>query len=663
MSEQLSDRELEVAAAYVDGQTYKEIARHLKIAPSTVRTHLRTVYRKLGVTSRMELLSALSPTGDSASTSRDDADLIAELSLELDEAMRRERVLARVLRIISQQGHDLPSVIAAVLDHTLELCEAEFGILFEYCGGLRFRAQQSRNIPERFAAWLTDQGAFSVDADTGLGRVATRLSTVNIADVRAEDIYQSGAALRIATADLGKARSFVAIPMMSGTRLLGVFTIYRTRVHPFQDRSLELAQLFADQAAIAIENARLKATLDHSDIPPEPAAASVPPLLAVLPFRAADETDEDAHRLGRQVAAGLSMELANHPLFRVINQTSSFSPRLKDQSVLQCAEYLGARFVASGSVRSLGAGRYRMSLDLHEAGRPAAIYQDILTYDNTGTSGLLESLILRLCAAIGTRTERSFLAAAKARGDRSPHALDQFLLGLEHHHAHHEAGYFKARQHFQNAVTLDPGFARAEAALAITYVREWFWNSDTTELLDIAETHARKALSLDAEDAWSLTASGVVALYKRCHSEANTSFDLALERAPYDAYVVSRAGLGRFYNGDFEDAVSLFQRAVTLDPLHADRQLGMLGHAYLHLGRYDEALTALKAVQEPLQWELAWTAACQALAGDNGHEQTTRSYRKQFGQSAQSYRVQTRPFKNEADMRRLDAAMRKAGLH
>ena len=63
-------------------------------------------------------------------------------------------------------------------------------------------------------------------------------------------------ALGIATADLGKARSFAAIPMISGRRLIGVFTVYRTRVHPFNERSLELAQLFADQAAIAIENVR-----------------------------------------------------------------------------------------------------------------------------------------------------------------------------------------------------------------------------------------------------------------------------------------------------------------------------------------------------------------------------------------------------------------------
>lgn len=254
----LTKREREVAEAYAAGHSYKEIARRIELSPLTVRTHLRTVYRKLGVTSKIELSQALK-AGDTPQAHRDQesaAALVAELALELDEAMRRERILARVLRIISEDGHRLDAVIDAVLDHALEICEAEFGILFEYHGNLRFRAMHSREIAPTFERWLADRAVFEVDAGTGLGRVATLRQTINIADVRGEDIYRSKAPLRIATADLGNARSFAAIPMLAGDQLIGAFTVYRTRVHPFSDRALELAQLFADQAVIAIQNAR-----------------------------------------------------------------------------------------------------------------------------------------------------------------------------------------------------------------------------------------------------------------------------------------------------------------------------------------------------------------------------------------------------------------------
>jgi len=55
----LSRRELEVARAYAQGDDYRTAAARLFIAPSTLRTHIQTIYRKLGVSSKIELLRAL----------------------------------------------------------------------------------------------------------------------------------------------------------------------------------------------------------------------------------------------------------------------------------------------------------------------------------------------------------------------------------------------------------------------------------------------------------------------------------------------------------------------------------------------------------------------------------------------------------------------------
>lgn len=255
-AELLSKRELEVAAAYAEGLSYKEIARDLGVSPTTIRSHLRTVYGKLGVTSKIGLSQALIDPTAASEAERDAAALTADLALELDDAMRRERMMARVLRLVSRRDADLDAVIDEVIDQALDICEAEFGVLFEHHGDLRFSAMRSRNIAPAFAAWLAERGEFAVDPATGLGRVAETLSVVNIADVRGEEVYTERASLRVATAELGGARSFAAIPMLSGDRLIGVFTVYRTRVHPFNERARELAQAFADQAAIAIENVR-----------------------------------------------------------------------------------------------------------------------------------------------------------------------------------------------------------------------------------------------------------------------------------------------------------------------------------------------------------------------------------------------------------------------
>lgn len=209
-AELLSKRELEVAAAYAEGLSYKEIARDLGVSPTTIRSHLRTVYGKLGVTSKIALSQALIDPKAASEAERDAAALTADLALELDDAMRRERMMARVLRLVSRRDADLDAVIDEVIDQALDICEAEFGILFEHHGDLRFSAMRSRNIAPAFAEWLAEHGEFRAEPAIGLGRVAATRAVVNIADVRGEEVYADRASLRVATAELGGARSFAA---------------------------------------------------------------------------------------------------------------------------------------------------------------------------------------------------------------------------------------------------------------------------------------------------------------------------------------------------------------------------------------------------------------------------------------------------------------------
>lgn len=261
----LTRREREIARAYADGGTYQRIAKQLGTAPSTVRTHLATIYRKLGVSSKLALLKVLEGQGAASDAQigaqtdpqTDMAALVSELALSLEESISRERALGEVLAIISRSNGETGEVIAAVLGYALELCDAEFGILFEYDGKQGFSARYFSGIPQPFADWFAERGAFHPVPETAIGRMASTREVVSIADIRAEALYRTGDPLREATAELGGARSFTAIPMLAGDRLIGAFTIYRKTVRPFGSRSLEIARMFADQSVIAIENARL----------------------------------------------------------------------------------------------------------------------------------------------------------------------------------------------------------------------------------------------------------------------------------------------------------------------------------------------------------------------------------------------------------------------
>lgn len=264
----LSPREIEIASAYAQGDTYQAIAERLCIAPSTVRTHLAAIYRKLEVSSKLELHARLGGEQPNPHMPTDHAAIISELALNLEEALRREAALTEVLRIINRARGETGAVMSAILGFALELCEAEFGILFDYHGDRRFAASHSRGIPQPFLDWLDAQGTFAVSPRTGLGRIGASHGIVNIYDVRAEEIFQTDDPLRYATAIVGGARSFVAIPMMSGDRLVGAFTIYRQSVRPFSAQATALAQTFADQSVIALDNARMVSALRAGALPP-----------------------------------------------------------------------------------------------------------------------------------------------------------------------------------------------------------------------------------------------------------------------------------------------------------------------------------------------------------------------------------------------------------
>lgn len=253
----LSPRELEIAKGYSNGETYHVIADRLCIAPSTVRTHLASIYRKLEVSSKIALRDCLAGAPVETSVHTDHAAVISELALSLEEALSRERTMAAVLRIISRSHGAIDDVLQSILSYALELCDAEFGILFDYHKPAQFSASFTLGIPPAFQQWLDEQGIFAVSQQTALGRMETAHEIVNILDVRSENVYHSGNPLRYATATLGGARSFVAIPMLAGDRLVGAFTIYRQQVRPFGADATALAQIFADQSAIAVANARM----------------------------------------------------------------------------------------------------------------------------------------------------------------------------------------------------------------------------------------------------------------------------------------------------------------------------------------------------------------------------------------------------------------------
>ena len=174
---------------------------------------------------------------------------------ETKEALERLTATSEVLRVISSSPNDLQAVFDAILSNATRICDAHFGTLLLYDGTL-FHAHALHNVPAAFAEALRREPRRARPA-TGLGRLVATKRPVHIHDVAAESAYLDREPMRVHTVELGGVRTALVVPLLKGDDLLGGLQICRQEVKPFTDKQIALVCTFADQAVIAIENARL----------------------------------------------------------------------------------------------------------------------------------------------------------------------------------------------------------------------------------------------------------------------------------------------------------------------------------------------------------------------------------------------------------------------
>ncbi|MGA9081559.1 MAG: GAF domain-containing protein [Pseudolabrys sp.] len=179
-----------------------------------------------------------------------------QLRRELNEALEQQAATAEVLKIISSSASDLHAVFDSMAENAVRLCEAERGYIFRFDGKM-LHAVASYNAGFENLEFVR-RNPIAPGRSTVSARAALERRTVHIADVQADPEYQY--VLR----DVEPIRTTLSVPMLNGNDLVGTITIYRLEVKPFTDKQIALVETFANQAVIAIENARLLNELRES---------------------------------------------------------------------------------------------------------------------------------------------------------------------------------------------------------------------------------------------------------------------------------------------------------------------------------------------------------------------------------------------------------------
>jgi class 3 adenylate cyclase len=161
------------------------------------------------------------------------------------------RALGRVLRALVQSG-SVQRVLDEVVEASARLCSASNGRLYVLREGL---LHPVANYGAREGYEYEVDHPVMPDRGTMTGRVVLTRAVVNVGDVEADREYTYAGPRHY--------RSALSVPILLDDELIGVIGIVREAVGRFSDEQVEVVQTFADQAAVAIANARLLETVER----------------------------------------------------------------------------------------------------------------------------------------------------------------------------------------------------------------------------------------------------------------------------------------------------------------------------------------------------------------------------------------------------------------
>ena len=179
---------------------------------------------------------------------------LRQRTTDLTEALEYQTATSDVLKVISQSGAELGPVLDTLVATAARICLAESGFIFRLQDGL-CQMVASFGIPPEYKDFQV-RNPIAPGRGTLAGRTILERRAVHIEDAAADPEYK-----RIEAVHLGNQRTMVGVPLLRDDALIGVITLARSRVEAFSEKEIGLVATFADQAVIAIENARLLSEL------------------------------------------------------------------------------------------------------------------------------------------------------------------------------------------------------------------------------------------------------------------------------------------------------------------------------------------------------------------------------------------------------------------
>jgi DNA-binding winged helix-turn-helix (wHTH) protein/tetratricopeptide (TPR) repeat protein len=307
--------------------------------------------------------------------------------------------------------------------------------------------------------------------------------------------------------------------------------------------------------------------------------------LAVLPLMLLGKATDD-HGVCLGFADALVTRLGNLPGVDVLPTSAVLNVPL-EASASETASRLGVRFVVHGAIQE-SKGVLRLSVELFDNHARSACFTRKRDLDVSRLSDLEDEIAKQIAAALNRPLGP--VVQRRPRYSKDPMAYAEFIRGYRLGSSGDPATLDEAAQHLGNAVTRDPAFSLAHAALSVVCATRHFELDPASAWLEKAEFHCRRALDLDPDLPEGHVASafllwGPSKNFQHLEAIAELKRALALQNNQPQAY--NRLGTILAHIGLLDHAREMYGRARPFHPKKAVSH--SIVQVYLWNGEYDLA--------------------------------------------------------------------------
>jgi TolB-like protein len=355
---------------------------------------------------------------------------------------------------------------------------------------------------------------------------------------------------------------------------------------------------------LLVQNLSLKSAQTHGSIRPTKELLMQPldeHSLAVLPFTNLSG-DPKQEYFSDGITDDLITDLSRVPKLFVIARTSSFTYKGRAEKAQSIGRELGVKYLLEGSTRRAG-DQVRINVQLVDAATGTEVWSQRYDRQMRNIFKLQDEIVQSLTTTIGLQLSLLENGIPVRQQTNSLAAYDYFLRGFEGIVTPSPDTFARSRVMLEQAIALDPRYAEAYGVLGLLRAQGygWQWDNDA-DALDRAEELARKSVSLDDSDSNSHAVLGWIAVLRNHPDQAIAEAEQAITLDPNNAFAYAILSDISGILEKPEARLVYAQKAMRIDPRHSEGYLYDVGAAYNHMGRYTEAVDALKAAQPNNPW-------------------------------------------------------------